>query len=117
MTGKRASPSERVLRGALAAPGGCIRSRLSVNVVTGYVQVKTKGTVRGGHVVVYEAHVGPVPEGMVLDHWVCDNRWCVNHHHVRPATQRENILRGNGATAKRHRDRLDRESGSARLLA
>ena len=37
---------------------------------------------------------GPVPDGLVLDHFVCDNKGCVNDEHVRPTTQRENILRG-----------------------
>jgi hypothetical protein len=45
----------------------------------------------------YEREIGPIPDGMVLDHYVCDNGagGCCNPHHCRPVTTRENLLRGN----------------------
>lgn len=56
----------------------------------------------------YEAHVGPIPEGLVLDH-VCHNRdkacvagvaclhrRCVNPAHLEAVTNEVNILRGVG---------------------
>jgi hypothetical protein len=42
---------------------------------------------------------GPIPTGLVLDHFVCDTPRCVNLDHVRPVTNRENVLRGVGITA------------------
>lgn len=45
------------------------------------------------HKLTYTEKHGPVPTGLVLDHFRCDNRWCVNPDHVRPVTQRENALR------------------------
>ena len=46
----------------------------------------------------YEREIGPIPAGMELDHFVCDNGagGCCNPHHCRPVSGRENVLRGNG---------------------
>jgi len=40
----------------------------------------------------YEHFVGPIPEGLTLDH-LCRNTRCVNPAHLDPVTHRENILR------------------------
>lgn len=47
----------------------------------------------------YEHFVGPVPEGLVLDHFKCSNPRCVNPEHVRPVTRRENCLRSDTSRA------------------
>lgn len=47
----------------------------------------------------YEALVGPIPSGLVLDH-LCRVTKCVNPDHLEVVTNRENILRGEGLAAR-----------------
>ncbi len=51
------------------------------------------------HIYSYEQLVGPVPEGLVLDH-LCRQTKCVRPDHLEPVTQQVNILRGEGLAAK-----------------
>ena len=52
------------------------------------------------HRVVYELEVGPIPEGLVLDH-LCRTPACVNPSHLEPVTQAENLRRTRRSHCKR----------------
>jgi hypothetical protein len=70
----------------------------------GYGRAYDPGTQRtvAAHRASYEAFIGPIPDGLVIDH-LCRNRACVNPTHLEPVTQRVNVLRGEGPTAERAR--------------
>ena len=53
------------------------------------------------HRLAYEFLVGPIPDGMILDH-TCHNRTCVNPDHLRPVTDKQNIENLSGP---QHRNR------------
>ncbi len=58
----------------------------------------------GPHRELWVYFYGPVPDGLKLDHFLypeaCMGPGCVNPTHCRPATQRENLLRGNTIVAE-----------------
>ena len=69
----------------------------------GYGQVSWGGRSRLAHRVAFEAFLGPVPVGLVLDHFVCSNPPCCRPSHMHPTTIRGNVLRGDGLTARKAR--------------
>jgi hypothetical protein len=67
----------------------------------GYGKVSVNGKQVPAHRVFYLAFVGPIPDGLVMDH-TCINRPCVNPDHLRAVTVRINN-RENRITERKHR--------------
>lgn len=61
----------------------------------GYGKITVAGTIFYAHRFMYELHVGPIPDGLYIDH-LCRNKMCVNPDHLEPVTHRENLMRGVG---------------------
>lgn len=90
-----------------------IKSRVLANVVRaesgcwvwagrkdrhGYGLIKIGRTPRFAHRVSFEAWMGPIPEGLQIDH-LCRVRDCCNPEHLEPVSSRENTMRSPVAPA------------------
>lgn len=64
---------------------------------SGYAQIVIAKRQRSAHRVSYETFVGPIPDGLEIDH-LCRVRHCVNPKHLEPVTGAENKRRAIAAT-------------------
>lgn len=58
----------------------------------GYGALHLDGAAVPAHRVSYELNVGPIPDGLTIDH-LCRVRACVRPDHLEPVTQAENLRR------------------------
>ena len=65
----------------------------------GYGSMLAKGKAISAHRFAYELLIGPIPEGMHIDHR-CSNRKCVSPAHLRAVTRKQNMEHLTGA--RRH---------------
>lgn len=88
---------ERLMARVTVSEDGCWEYGKGANRPAGYFQISIgqvdgKCALRYAHRVAYEHLVGPVPDGLQLDH-LCRNRRCVNPDHLEPVTAQENTRR------------------------
>jgi transcriptional regulator with XRE-family HTH domain len=69
----------------------------------GYGEIKYRERRLKAHRVSYEHHIGPIPDGLDLDH-LCRVRPCINPEHLEPVTRRENIQRSYEARGFKRRE-------------
>lgn len=67
----------------------------------GYGRFKLRGRYYSAHRFAYELLVGPIPDGLTIDHVVCANRACVNPAHFELVTLGENTARSNRKRARK----------------
>lgn len=70
----------------------------------GYARLSVNNRRQYVHRLSYEEFVGPIPDGLQIDH-LCRVRCCVNPDHLEPVTHLENIRRGVWIDACRERSK------------
>lgn len=93
------TPVERFWAGVAKSEACWIWTR---SCIRGYGQFYLDGRNRKAHRIAYELLVGPVPDGLVLDH-LCRVTRCVNPEHLEPVTVAENNRRSSLAKTGCHR--------------
>lgn len=93
----------RLITHSTRTPDGCIvwqraTDRDGYGVTSGQGRRQLRA-----HRLSYELLVGPIPEGMTLDH-LCKNRACINVDHLEPVTAGTNTLRGDAPSIVLHRE-------------
>lgn len=107
-------PLERLLARSIRADNGCLLYTGTLNV-RGYGQISVNGERMLAHRAMYELTVGPIPDGLDLDHTChtrdlacpggidCMHRRCIEVAHLEPVTGAENSRRGRSFNAAKTR--------------
>ena len=68
--------------------------KLMTGTAAGYGRIHYDGKNTTVHRIAYELFVGPIPDGLQIDHH-CENRSCFNPEHLEAVTSEVNTARGN----------------------
>lgn len=98
----RGTLAQRLFSRVKIQEGGCLEWTGCKNYGYGHINLGRKGANGMVHRLSYEMFVGPIPEGMVLDH-LCRNRARVNPDHLEVVSRGENAMRGESVAAKNAR--------------
>jgi hypothetical protein len=79
---------QRLLKRVVRSEGGCWMWTGAKNL-QGYGKISVQNHPEQAHRVSYEHYVGPIPDGMQIDH-ICHTRACINPDHLRPVTPKQN---------------------------
>lgn len=113
------SDMRRLLEKVAISEDGCWRATGSLTP-KGYARFKFDDRSGQGHRFAYLALVGPIPDGLELDHRChteddscrggddCIHRRCINPGHLEPVTHRENLKRSNAGQYQREGSRSAR---------
>lgn len=85
-------------------PSGC-RVWTGALTTDGYGIIRVNGKNERVHRVSYEYYVGPIPDGLTIDHVRdrgCVSRACFWPDHLEPVTQGENVRRGDAGRINHH---------------
>lgn len=97
--------AEKIVSNHEVSPEGCWRWT-GAHRAGGYAVIWDGERTRQAHRVAYEVAIGPIPEGLQIDHVKargCAHRDCVNPAHLEAVTCQENLRRGDGPSARAQR--------------